>query len=214
MMMVIIYLQEQRMPRVSQQQTDQNRIAIENASATLFREHGLNGVSVADLMSAAGLTHGGFYGHFSSKDGLAAVACTRAFEGAAARWDRRFESLPDATARRAAYVDGYLAATSRDRPGSGCAVAALAGDVAREAADKPVRSAYLHGVKAMQARLAALQAPGVAADAAQRQALVDMATLVGALLLSRATRGDAISDAILASAHEALLRSTEPGAGT
>ena len=200
------------MARVSQQQTDQNRIAIENASATLFRERGLNGVSVAELMSAAGLTHGGFYGHFSSKDGLAAVACARAFEGSAARWDQRFATLPDTQAQRAAYVQGYLAPASRDRPGSGCAAAALAGDVARETGDKPVRAAYLQGVKAMQARLAALQAPGTADDVAQRQALVDMATLVGALLLSRATRGDAISDAILASAQDALLRSTQAGA--
>lgn len=200
------------MARVSQQQTDQNRIAIENASATLFRERGLNGVSVADLMSAAGLTHGGFYGHFSSKDGLAAVACARAFEGAALRWDQRFSALPDVQTRRAAYVQGYLATSSRDRPGSGCAAAALAGDVAREAAEKPVRAAYLQGVKAMQARLAALQAPGTDSDVAQRQALVDMATLVGALVLSRATRGDAISDEILASARDALLRSTQPGA--
>ena len=200
------------MPRVSQQQTDLNRIAIENASAALFRERGLNGVSVADLMAAAGLTHGGFYGHFSSKDGLAAVACARAFEGSGARWDRRFETLPDPEARRMAYVDGYLAPTSRDRPGSGCAAAALAGDVAREAPDKPVRVAYLDGVKAMQSRLAALQAPGTEADVAQRQALVDMATLVGALLLSRATRGDPISDEILASARAALLGSTEPRA--
>lgn len=202
------------MPRVSQQQTDQNRIAIENASATLFREHGLNGVSVADLMSAAGLTHGGFYGHFSSKDGLAAVACARAFEGSAARWEQRFANLPGIEARRMAYVEGYLASSSRDRPGSGCAAAALAGDVAREAADKPVRATYLHGVKAMQTRLAALQVPGTDADVAQRQALVDMATLVGALLLSRATRGDPISDDILTSARDALLRSTKPGAGT
>ena len=74
------------MPRVSKEQTDLNRSAIENVSAKLFREKGFNGVSVSDLMAAAGLTHGGFYGHFSSKDELAAVACANAFDHAVERW--------------------------------------------------------------------------------------------------------------------------------
>ncbi|KQP15221.1 TetR/AcrR family transcriptional regulator [Pseudorhodoferax sp. Leaf267] len=195
------------MPRVSQQQTDQNRIAIEKASARLFREKGLAGVSVAEVMAAAGLTHGGFYGHFSSKEGLAAVACSKAFESSGERWNRRFAELPDAAARRRAYVEGYLAPATRDRPGSSCAAAALAGDVARAEPQAPVRPAYLAGVKGMAARLAAVQ-PDTTPNPEQ-QALADLALLVGALLLSRATKGDAISDEILSSARAALLRNTE-----
>lgn len=193
------------MPRVSQQQTDQNRIAIEKASARLFREKGLHGVSVAEVMAAAGLTHGGFYGHFSSKDGLAAVACANAFAHSSARWDQRFTELPEREDRRRAYVEGYLATATRDRPGSSCTAAALAGDVARADADAPVRAAYLDGVKAMVTRLASLQ-PDAGSPAAEQRALADVATLVGALLLSRATKGDPISEALLASARERLLQ--------
>lgn len=193
------------MPRVSQQQTDENRMAIEEASSRLFRERGLHGVSVAELMAGAGLTHGGFYGHFSSKDGLAAVACNRAFASSAERWSRRFAAMPDAAARRQAYVEGYLAPATRDRPGTGCAAAALAGDVAREPADKPVRAAYLAGLQGMAERLEQLQSAAPGSAAAHRAALADMATLVGALVLSRATRGAPLSDEILASARERLL---------
>lgn len=192
------------MPRVSQHQTDQNRIAIEKASARLFREKGLHGVSVAEVMAAAGLTHGGFYGHFSSKEGLAAVACTKAFEHSGARWDQRFAELPERTARRRAYVEGYLATATRDRPGSSCAAAALAGDVARAESGAPVRQAYLDGLKAMAARLASVQ-PDAGTPQAEQRGLADMATMVGALLLSRATKGDPMSDALLASARARLL---------
>ncbi len=197
------------MPRVSQQQTDQNRIAIEKASSRLFREKGLHGVSVAEVMAAAGLTHGGFYGHFSSKDGLAAVACSKGFEHAGARWDHRFAELPTRAERRQAYVQGYLSTAMRDRPGSGCTAAALVADVARSDAAAPVRAPYLAGVKAMAARLASLQ-PDAGTPAADRRALVDLATLVGALLLSRATRGDPFSEALLASARDSLLQQGEP----
>lgn len=197
------------MPRVSQQQTDQNRIAIEKASARLFREKGLNGVSVAEVMGAAGLTHGGFYGHFSSKEGLAAVACEKAFQSAGVRWNQRFAELPDAAARRRAYVEGYLSPATRDRPGSACPAAALAGDVARLAPDAPVRPVFTVGVKSMLARLASVQTHASTARPDSRQAMADLALMVGALVLARATKGDALSDDFLASAKAVLLRSNE-----
>lgn len=201
----LFQLRSTHVPRVSQQQTDQHRIAIEKASSRLFREKGLHGVSVAEVMAAAGLTHGGFYGHFSSKEGLAAVACAKAFESSGTRWDQRFAELPGRSQRRRAYVEGYLATATRDRPGSSCTAAALAGDVARAPAGSPVRTAYLDGLKAMAARLASLQ-DDAGSPAADRRALADVATLVGALLLSRATKGDPISEELLASARERLLQ--------
>ena len=76
------------MARASRAVADQHRTAIEASSARLFRQHGLHGVSVAQVMADAGLTHGGFYGHFASKDELAAVACQRAFDDSNARWQR------------------------------------------------------------------------------------------------------------------------------
>lgn len=185
------------MPRVSRQQTEKNRAGIEDASARLFREQGFKGVSVADLMAAAGLTHGGFYGHFSSKDELLAVACGKAFEQSATRWRQRIAAQPDRHAAFDTLVDNFLSPASRSHVGSGCPAVALAGDVAREAPEAPVRAAYLSGVKGMLAQLAALSA---AADPQQRaeQALVQLSAMVGALALARATDGDPLSDQLLA----------------
>ncbi|HMN82192.1 MAG TPA: TetR family transcriptional regulator, partial [Burkholderiaceae bacterium] len=103
------------MPRVSRAEAQRHRQQIEEASARLFRERGLS-VSVADLMSEVGLTHGGFYGHFDSKDALAAIAMARAFEEAAARWRKR---LADA-AGRAALLNAYLHPDNRNVPARGC----------------------------------------------------------------------------------------------
>ena len=191
------------MPRVSREQTDHNRAAIEEVSSRLFREQGLKGVSVADLMAAAGLTHGGFYGHFASKDALAAVACGKAFEQSAQRWAGRIAANADPRAAFQAIAEAYLAPASRDHAGNGCPAAALAGDVAREAPGTPVRAVYLAGVKDLLAKLAALSGapdPAARSDAA----MVQLATLAGALLLARATRGDPLSDQMLAAARASL----------
>lgn len=96
------------MPRVSKAEAEKNRAIIEQVSARLFREQGFHGISVADLMSAAGLTHGGFYGHFESKDALAAIACERAFEESVERWRKRVDAAPDRAAALESLLDGYL----------------------------------------------------------------------------------------------------------
>lgn len=190
------------MARVSKQQMERNREEIIQVSSQLFRERGLNGVSVNDLMAAAGLTHGGFYGHFSSKDELAAIASRKAFDDSASRWqDIRHQSNHDDLRTM---VEAYLSPTHRDGAKDGCAITALASDVAREEEDKPVREVYLSGVKAMLERLESLtDIP----DAAQRRqhALVQFALLSGALTLARATAGDALSDEFLMSAKKALV---------
>ncbi|EPA9111855.1 MAG: TetR/AcrR family transcriptional regulator [Serratia liquefaciens] len=190
------------MARVSKQQMERNREAIEQVSSQLFRERGLNGVSVNDLMAAVGLTHGGFYGHFASKDELAAVASRRAVEESAQRWETASRQ-PDQHNLQT-LVDAYLNVRHRDCPGEGCMVAALAGDVAREEADKPVHQAYLSGVKAMLARLESLS-PDEQQPQRQQQALVQMVMLVGALTLARATQGDALSEQFLNATRQALL---------
>src|SRR5450755_3770239 len=96
------------MPRVSRAEAESHREQITDASARLFKERGLKGVSVADLMGAAGLTHGGFYGHFESKDALAGIAVAHAFEQSAERWHKRIAGKLDDPARRAALVDKFL----------------------------------------------------------------------------------------------------------
>ncbi|RDK07737.1 TetR/AcrR family transcriptional regulator [Cupriavidus lacunae] len=196
------------MARASREQTDKNREAIEQASSRLFRERGLNGVSVAELMADAGLTHGGFYGHFASKDALAAQACKRAFEESNTRWERRLARAEgDRKAMLANLVEPYLTAAHRANPGVGCAASALAVDVAREPAGKPVRQAYVEGLRTMVDGMAQT----VDADDPQErhdEALVRMALLVGALTLARATDGDALSDDMLNAVRTRLLGST------
>jgi TetR/AcrR family transcriptional regulator, transcriptional repressor for nem operon len=196
------------MPRVSKDQTELNRSAITAASARLFRERGIDGVSVSDLMGAAGLTHGGFYGHFKSKQALAAEACSQAFEDSTARWNRRIADAPDAAAARAALVTAYLSTKSRGNPGTSCAATSLAGDVSREPSHAPVRGAFAAGIDGLVRILASVQESADAA-ADRSGALADFATMVGALLLARATADQGISDEFLIAARQRLSRAPE-----
>jgi TetR/AcrR family transcriptional repressor of nem operon len=193
------------MPRVSRVQTDKNREAIELVAARLFLEQGIDGVSVAELMGAAGLTHGGFYGHFDSKDALTAIACGKAFEQSEKRRKERIDGADTPQAALSDITDAYLRSEHRDQPGNGCPVSALASDIAREAANKPVRAVYLEGVKQMLASLTKLCAADGAADAEQ-SALQRMVVLVGALTLARATAGDPVSEAFLDAGRACLPR--------
>ncbi|POY55037.1 TetR family transcriptional regulator [Pectobacterium versatile] len=190
------------MARVSKQQMERNREEIIQVSSQLFRERGLNGVSVNDLMAAAGLTHGGFYGHFASKDELAAIASRKALEDSRSRWQEitQHADQPDLQTM----VEHYLSPAHRDGAKDGCALTALASDIARESEDKPVREVYLSGVRAMLDRLESLS---TIEDKEQRRlhTLAQFALLSGALTLARATAGDPLSDDFLIAAKKALL---------
>lgn len=200
------------MPRVSRAQAETNRETITDVSARLFKERGLKGVSVADLMGAAGLTHGGFYVHFESKDALAGIAGARAFGQSIELWRKRVGAASDAVAQRAALIEPYLSSQSVHRVAEGCPTAALAVDVAREPADAPIRAAYLNGLEEMIAILAGTEGTGDG-QSDRREALADYATMVGALLLARATSGHAVSEEILAAARARLLSSSLPRDG-
>lgn len=191
------------MPRVSREQADLNRATIESAASALFRAKGINGVSVADVMSAAGLTHGGFYGHFSSKDELAALACSHAFAQSMLRWQQRIDNQPDDHAARNALIDGYLSRRNLQNAGNACPAMTLAADVAREPHDKPVRAAYAAGVADLVEALAAVASSG---DPARRrqQALVQLSTLVGAMSLASALRDNALADEVLTAVRKSL----------
>jgi TetR/AcrR family transcriptional regulator, transcriptional repressor for nem operon len=191
------------LPRASKLQAQSHRRAITNASARLMRERGIDGVSVADLMGAAGLTHGGFYGHFESKEQLAAEACALAFGESVERWKTRIAAQPDRNAALQALTEGYLSTRTRDNPGTSCPTAGLVCDVAREPLHTPVRAAFLTGTQQLVEVLASLQ-PGGDSESARRRALTQFSTLVGAVLLARATAGSAMSDEILRAAREEL----------
>lgn len=191
------------MPRVSRKQAELNREIIVEAATRLFRERGLHGISVIDVMGAAGLTHGGFYGHFESREALAQEASGRAFQQSADRWKDWIAANEDKKAARRALIGPYLSATSRDNPGDSCPVVAFAGDICHEAADSSLRQTFMEGLGSLLDTFTPLMDTGD--DARDRQqALVQYSLMVGALTLARATRGDALSDEILEAARTFL----------
>lgn len=193
--------------RSSRKDTEKHRQEIIDASSRLFREKGVEGVSVPELMQAVGMTHGGFYKHFSSKDELVPVAYSEAFAQVAGRLDAVMAGYDgDPAAAWNALVDYYLSAEHRDRLDDGCATAALAGDMARLGEDSSAQAAYEQGVKRMLGRVGSLRD----GPDAQAKSLAALSTMVGALLLSRATTG-ALSDDFLSAAREHL--QGKPSAG-
>jgi TetR/AcrR family transcriptional repressor of nem operon len=165
--------------KVSREQAALNRERIVETAAKLFREKGYDGIGVADLMKGAGLTHGGFYGHFGSKEDLLAEACAKALEYSAQRWRERAATADDP---RGAIIDAYLTPKHCDNPGAGCAVTALAADAARAGAG--ARDALARGVREQLAILAPLE-PGVDAQERRRKAIADYAAMVGGVVLAR-----------------------------
>ncbi|MDR6915758.1 TetR/AcrR family transcriptional repressor of nem operon [Pseudomonas sp. 3296] len=192
------------MPRVSRKQADLNREIIVEAATRLFRERGVHGISVVDVMGAAGLTHGGFYGHFESKEALAQEASHRAFEQSAERWQERIAAhVDDKDAARRALIEPYLSPASRDNPGDSCPVAAFAGDMCHEEADSGLRQTFMEGLNRLLKAYGSLLDSGDV-DADRQQALVEYSLMVGALTLARATRGEAVSEEILDAARTFL----------
>jgi len=185
--------------RVSREKAAEHRDRIIDAAGALFRAKGFGGIGVADIMKAADLTHGGFYGHFASKDDLVAQASRRTMDRAAANWTKLVEAAPDNP--YAALLEHYLSPKHRDDPGKGCAFAALGNDAARSG--KVVRKAFAEGLAPL-IDILAQSIPGKAKAARRRKAVAAMATLVGALTLARAVEGTPLSDEMLEAAHREL----------
>src|SRR5262245_58177550 len=148
------------MPRVSKAQAEANHQAIEAAASRLFRERGLHGVTVADDMAEAGLTHGGFYAHYPSKDALAASACERAFAFSADKWRRRIEAAATPRDARDTIAERYLDASNCEPSVASCPTATLVADVARAGAEHPIHASYVEGVRRQIEMLAALGTSG------------------------------------------------------
>ncbi|MNI29105.1 DNA-binding transcriptional repressor AcrR [compost metagenome] len=194
------------MPRVSRKQAELNREIVVEAATRLFRERGLHGISVVDLMGAAGLTHGGFYGQFESREALAQEAFGRAFKESGQHWLERMNAHQDKNAARRAVIEPYLSAASRDNPGESCPVAAFVGDMCHEATDSGLRQIFVKGIDSLLDTFAPLMDSGDPKRDRQ-QALVQYALMLGALTLARATRGDELSDEILQAAQSFLTTS-------
>ncbi len=178
--------------KVSKEQAAENRQRIIDVAAKLFREHGFDGIGVADLMKSAGLTHGGFYGHFKSKDDLMEQAAARAVDASMETWNSVVAQAGEGAL--AAYVDFYTSTAHRDDPGAGCLVAALGAESARQAA--PVRRTLTSGVQRLFEGLSRVVS-GRTAAARRDKAIVTFASLVGALVLARAVDDKSLSEEIL-----------------
>jgi TetR/AcrR family transcriptional repressor of nem operon len=193
------------MPRASRAQMELHRQTVLHAASKMVRERGVDGVTVPEVMAAAGLTHGGFYRHFESKDALVAQACAAAFTQRLAAMDDALETTDSADAARRAWLEDYLSPTHRDTPENGCASAALAGDVARAPDGAPLRDAYLEGLQNTIEKMGRLGNRPEDAEAREHEVLVELATAVGALVLSRAISGDDLSERLLAAARRHLI---------
>jgi len=179
--------------KVSREKFAESRKRILEAAATLFRERGFDGICLADIMKAAGLTHGGFYGHFGSKEDLEAQALSLALARSATDWGQLLDSAP---ARPLAALAGqYLSPYYRDNRGEGCSLAALGADTAREG--ERVRSAFTAGLEPPLALLSNA-IPGRSKAERRRKAIATLSEMVGAMILARAVNDPALSDEILA----------------
>lgn len=185
--------------KVSREQAATNRQRVLETAARLFRERGLQGVGVADLMKEAGLTHGAFYGQFASKEDLMAQACARAYEELYEQWSAAALRSPDKP--MAGITASYLSTAHRDSPGEGCVTAALGAEAARQGA--PVRRAFTEGTRGQLDALAEL-APGASRPARRQRAIVTLAAMVGAMVLARTLDDDALSKEVLRSVKAAV----------
>jgi TetR/AcrR family transcriptional repressor of nem operon len=178
--------------KVTREVAAQNRERIVAAAAQLFRERGFAGIGVADLMREAGLTHGGFYGHFGSKEDLIAEASGRALTRSLELMSKAASNAPDDALAAIARV--YLTTRHRDHPGGGCLIAALGPEVARQggSALRDTVTGYLRSAFELLARCV----PGNP-KAKRQKAIATYATLVGALILARAVDDRALSKEIL-----------------
>jgi len=194
--------------RYSKEHKQETHARIVKKASVRLREKGAHGVGVADLMKEAGLTHGGFYAHFDSREALVIEAFGHAMDRSTERWRKIAEQTPPEQ-RLATIVDTYLTPAHRDDPGHGCAVPALSAEIARESTK--TRKAFAGKLEQMIDMMAD-QIPDLPRKAARRQAAAALATMMGTLVLARVAGNGEFSEEILAAGREAVLeRAAEAG---
>jgi TetR/AcrR family transcriptional regulator, transcriptional repressor for nem operon len=193
------------MPRITKEDKARNRQNILEAAGRMFRSQGVDAVGIAELMKEAGLTHGGFYNHFASKNDLVVEVCGASFATSLGVLARTVEEGPDqGGSPLERIVAGYLSPAHRDAPDGGCPSASLVTDAGRHS--EGVQSAYAEGVEGYLTGFAAeflreAEAEGRELDPgeARRRAMRLLSEMVGALVLARAVRHvePGLSDEIL-----------------
>jgi TetR/AcrR family transcriptional regulator, transcriptional repressor for nem operon len=190
--------------RYSREHKQETHARIVRKASVRLREKGAHGIGVADLMKEAGLTHGGFYAHFDSREALVIEAFNYAMDRSTERWRKMAEETPPEK-RFAAIVDSYLTALHRDDPGHGCAVPTLGPEIARESAK--TRKAFAAKLDEM-IEMMADQVPELPRKVARQQAIAALSTMAGALVLSRVAGSGDFSEEILGAGRAAALGRT------
>ena len=185
--------------RVSRAKAAENRERVIKVASRLFRERGFDGVGVDTVMAGAGLTHGGFYNSFDSKQTLAVEACKHAMAESAKKWAATLNAAPDNPL--GAWVARYLSRDHCSNAGNGCVFAALAADARRQG--RAVKRVFAAGLRASIEQMMAV-IPGSSLARKRERALAIFATLVGAMVLARTVDDPAFSEEILRAASASL----------
>src|SRR6266480_4084989 len=180
--------------KVSREQAAANRENVVDVASTLFRKHGFDGIGVADIMKAAGLTHGGFYRNFASKDDLAVKASERAIADTTALLKDGLAQQPKDPFR--ALIEGYVSSAHRDDPGSGCILPALAVDAARSD-DPALRAVFITAIQGYLDQLAKLSSANPRATGSRHPAAI-LSEMVGAVILSRVIADGPLAESLIA----------------
>lgn len=192
---------EERAVRQSREAAAETRARIVRTASRQFRRHGIGGIGVADVMAKAGLTHGGFYKHFASKDALAAEACRFALEASRRELQSIAAAAPPGRILQRV-TETYLSMAHRDHPDRGCVIAALAEEAARLGPE--ASGVVAEGYAALAAFVASLLEPRPQQDSLQRARAI-VATMVGALTIARTIRDRDLAEAVLAAARRSIL---------
>ncbi|UGV27056.1 TetR/AcrR family transcriptional regulator [Rhodopseudomonas boonkerdii] len=187
--------------RYSKEHKAETHARIVKKASVRLRERGAHGIGVADLMKEAGLTHGGFYAHFDSREALVIEAFDYAMDRSIARRRQQITELPPEE-RLAHLVDTYLSPQHRDNPGHGCAMPALGAEIARES--PKTRRAFA----AKLDDLIDMMAEQYSGDptTARKQAIAALATMMGSILMSRIAGAGEVSDEYLEVGRDAVLQ--------
>lgn len=177
--------------RVSRAQAEENRERVISVASRLFREHGFDGIGLKDLMKGAGLTQGGFYKQFASKDDLAALASRRALESATRRWS---DAAADTSDPLEAIMAFYLSKDHRGEKAEGCPLVALGSDAARQSVE--VRRPFEDGIRGHFEVLDELMGHADSSGPSEK-AMAILSMMVGAVTLSRIIEDERLSESVL-----------------
>jgi TetR/AcrR family transcriptional repressor of nem operon len=200
------------MPRITQEQKQLNREKIVNSAGEGFRTRGIDGIGLEELMNSAGMTHGGFYNHFASKDDLALEVLHQGFTDSLAALDTIRKAHPrSARAALQDMVEGYLSTRHRDHPADGCASAALVADAGRHGTGAQAEyrrglDGYFGAITDMLLERARQSGTELGSAEAREQAVGLFSQMVGALVISRAvaTAAPKLSNEVLAANRKRL----------